>query len=276
MRQPLSLVVLRHTVLLVFVVISVYPALNVLSVSIRPGNQLQSTDLALLPAGWSFHNYVALFAKQPFLRWLGNSVLVATVVTLTGVALASIAGYACSRFRFVGRESLLIAILTTQMFPATMLLLPLYILVAYLRLLDTYLGLMIFYTSTALPFCIWQMKGFYDTIPISLEDAARVDGCSRPAVFWRVTLPLAVPGLVITALFSFMTAWSEYIVAAQVMQDEEMFTLPLGLKSFQANMSTEWGLYAAAAILVSLPVIAVFLVLSKYLVTGLTLGAVRE
>ena len=276
MREPRLITVLRHTVLLVFVAISVYPALNVLSVSLRPGNQLRSTDLSIIPADWSLHNYVALFTQQSFLRWMGNSLFVSAVVTLTGVALASIGGYAFSRFRFVGRQSLLVAILTTQMFPATMLLLPLYILVARLHLLDTYLGLMIFYTSTALPFCIWQMKGFYDTIPISLEDAARVDGCSRTEVFWRVTLPLAVPGLVITALFSFMTAWSEYIVAAQVMQDEEMFTLPLGLKSFQANMSTEWGLYAAAAILVSLPVIVVFLLLSKYLVSGLTLGSVKE
>ena len=154
------------------------PALNVLSVSIRPGNQLRSTDLSIIPADWSFHNYIAIFTEQPFLRWLGNSLLVSTVVTLTGVALASIGGYAFSRFRFVGRQSLLVSILTTQMFPATMLLLPLYILVAQLHLLDTYLGLMIFYTSTALPFCIWQMKGFYDTIPVSLEDAARVDGCT--------------------------------------------------------------------------------------------------
>jgi arabinogalactan oligomer/maltooligosaccharide transport system permease protein len=276
MREPKLITVLRHTLLLAFVVISVYPALNVLSVSIRPGNQLRSADLSLLPADWSFHNYVALCTKQPFLRWVANSLFVSTVVTLTGVVLASIAGYAFSRFRFVGRQSLLVSILTTQMFPATMLLLPLYILVARLHLLDTYFGLMIFYASTALPFCIWQMKGFYDTIPVSLEDAARVDGCSRSAVFRRVTLPLAVPGLVITALFSFMTAWSEYIVAAQVMQDEEMFTLPLGLKSFQANMSTEWGLYAAAAILVSLPVIVVFLLLNRYLVSGLTLGSVKE
>ena len=143
--------------------------------------------------------------------------------------------------------------------------------------MNTYLGLMVFYTSTALPFCVWQMKGFYDTIPASLEEAARIDGCTRDrASSGRVILPLAMPGLVITALFSFMTAWSEYIVAAQVMQDEEMFTLPLGLKSFQANMSTQWGLYAAASILVSLPVIVIFLMLSKYLVSGLTLGSVKE
>ncbi len=185
-------------------------------------------------------------------------------------------GYALSRYRFVGRQATMLAILTTQMFPATMLLLPLYILIAKLHLVNTFLGLMIFYVSTALPFCVWQMKGFYDTIPMSLEEAARIDGCSQAVAFWRVILPLAVPGLVITALFSFMTAWSEYIVAAQVLQDREMYTLPLGIKSFQASMSTEWGLYAAASILVSVPVVVVFLVLSKYLVSGMTLGAVKE
>ena len=276
MREPRSITALRHAVLLVFVAISLYPALNVLSISLRPGNRLRSTDLSIIPADWTLDSYIELFTEQPFLLWMLNSIVVASMVTVTGVALASIGGYAFSRFRFVGRKATMLAILTTQMFPATMLLLPLYILIAKLRLVDTYLGLMVFYTSTALPFCVWQMKGFYDTIPTALEEAARIDGCGRGAAFWRVILPLALPGLVITALFSFMAAWSEYIVAAQVMQDERMFTLPLGLKSFQASLSTQWGLYAAASILVSLPVVVVFLVLSKYLVSGLTLGSVKE
>ena len=276
MREPKSITALRHLVLLIFVAISVYPALNVLSISLRPGNRLRSTDLAIIPHDWTLESYRQLFTEQPFLAWLGNSLIVATLVTLTGVALASTAGYAFSRFRFVGRRATMLAILTTQMFPATMLLLPLYILIAKLHLIDTYLGLTVFYTSTALPFCVWQMKGFYDTIPVSLEEAARLDGCSQATAFWSVILPLATPGLVITALFSFMTAWSEYIVAAQVMQDENMFTLPLGIKSFQASMSTQWGLYAAASILVSIPVVVVFLLLSKYLVSGLTLGSVKE
>ena len=276
MREPKLITASRHAVLLAFVAISVYPALNVFTISLRPGNRLRSTDLAIIPADWTLVSYVQLFTEQPFLRWLANSLLVAALVTITGVALASIGGYAFSRFRFVGRKATMLAILTTQMFPATMLLLPLYIVIAKLGLVNTYLGLMAFYTSTALPFCVWQMKGFYDTIPASLEEAARIDGCSRAQAFWSVILPLATPGLVITALFSFMTAWSEYIVAAQVMQDEEMFTLPLGIKSFQASLSSQWGLYAAASILVSLPVVVVFLVLSKYLVSGLTLGSVKE
>jgi arabinogalactan oligomer/maltooligosaccharide transport system permease protein len=276
MRESYSITALRHVVLLTFVAIAIYPALNVLSISLRPGNQLRSTDLSIIPEDATLDSYRELFTDQPFLRWLVNSLIVAAGVTATGVALAAIGGYAFSRFRFVGRNATMLAILTTQMFPATMLLLPLYILIARLNLINTYIGLMVFYTSTALPFCVWQMKGFYDTIPASLEEAARIDGCSRAEAFRRVILPLAVPGLVITALFSFMAAWSEYIVAAQVMQDEEMFTLPLGLKSFQASMSTQWGLYAAASILVSLPVVIVFLMLSRFLVSGLTLGSVKE
>lgn len=275
-KEPKRVTLLRHAFLLLFVAISVYPALNVLSISLRPGDQLKTTDLSIIPEDWTLDSYRILFAEQPFLRWLGNSLLVSFAVTVTGVVLAAMGGYALSRFKFVGRQTLMLSILTTQMFPATMLLLPLYILVAKLHLMNTFLGLLVFYVSTALPFCVWQMKGFYDTISPSLEEAARVDGCSRLVAFRRVILPLAAPGLVITALFSFMTAWSEYIVAAQVLQDREMFTLPLGVKSFQASMSTQWGLYAAAAILVSVPVVVVFIVLSKYLVSGMTVGAVKE
>jgi len=276
MKEPLALTLLRHAVLLLFVAIAVWPVLDVISISLRPGDRLRSTEWELIPHDWSLDSYVELFTEQPFLRWLGNSLLVSTTVTVLGVALASISGYAFSRFRFVGRQTMMLSILTTQMFPATMLLLPLYIMIAKLGLVNTFLGLSVFYVSTALPFCIWQMKGFYDTIPVSLEEAARIDGCSQYQAFTKVILPVATPGLVITALFSFMTAWSEYIVAAQVLQDEQLFILPLGIKSFQASMSTQWGLYAASAILVSIPVVLVFLGLSRFLVSGMTLGAVKE
>jgi arabinogalactan oligomer / maltooligosaccharide transport system permease protein len=163
----------------------------------------------------------------------------------------------------------------TQMFPATMLLLPMYIMLVKLGLINTFLGLIIIYSSTALPFCIWTMKGYYDTISPSLEEAARIDGCSQFTAFYKVVLPLAAPALVIVALFSFMTAWAEYVVAAQVLQDTGLWTLPVGLQTFQANMSTEWGLYAAASLIVSVPVIILFLTLSRFLVSGLTLGSVK-
>ncbi len=119
------------------------------------------------------------------------------------------------------------------------------------------------------------MKGYYDTIPYSLEESALIDGATKFYAFWRVILPLAAPALVITALFTFMTAWNEYIVAAQVLWYEDMFTLPLGLKSFQGNMTTQWGMYAAAALLITIPVVILFISLSKWLVSGLTLGSVK-
>src|SRR5262249_15112847 len=156
----------------------------------------------IIPANWTLTSYKQLFTEQPFLRWTANSLIVAIAVTATGVALAAIGGYAFFRLFLVGRHGTMLSLLSTQMFSPTMLLLPLYIVIDKLQLINSYLGLMVFYTSTALPFCVWQMKGFYDTIPASLEEAARIDGCSRGAAFWRVILPLAVPGLVITALFS--------------------------------------------------------------------------
>ena len=194
---------------------------------------------------------------------------------MTGVGLASTAGYALSRFRFLGRSATLNGLLVTQMFPATMLLLPLYLILIKLSLINSYLGVIIIYSATALPFCIWQLKGYYDTIPLSLEEAASIDGCTRWQAFYLVVLPLSLPALVITALFSFMTAWNEYVVAALVLQDVDLFTLPLGLKMFQSNMSTQWGLYAAGALLVSLPVVGLFLVLSRFLISGLSSGAVK-
>ena len=264
-----------YSLLLIAVAWSIYPILRVITISIRPGDNLLNESLQIIPDDWTFENYIKLFTDHPMMTWMWNSILVTLTVMITGVALASTAGYALSRFKFPGRDASLLSLLVTQMFPATMLLLPLFIMLSNLHLINTYLGLIVIYSSTALPFCVWQMKGYYDTIPYSLEEAARIDGASRFMAFYKIILPLASPALVITALFSFMSAWTEYIVAAQVLWYEEMFTLPLGLKSFQANMTTEWGLYAAGAIIVSIPAIALFLFLTKYLIGGLTLGSVK-
>ena len=264
-----------YAVLALFAFIAVYPISRILTISLRPGDALLSQSLALIPEGASLDSYRTLFAETPFLKWLTNSLLVSAVVTVTGVALASTAGYALSRFRFAGRKTALSGILVTQMFPATMLLLPLYIVLIHLGLINSYLGIVVIYSATALPFCVWQMKGYYDTIPASLEEAARIDGATPWQAFYKVVLPLAAPALVITALFSFMSAWNEYVVAAVVLQDAELFTMPVGLKLFQGSMSTQWGLYAAGSLLVSIPVIALFLLLSRFLIGGLTLGAVK-
>ncbi|MEY2487457.1 MAG: arabinogalactan oligomer / maltooligosaccharide transport system permease protein [Verrucomicrobiota bacterium] len=267
---------LSYLALIIFSVFAIYPITRIITIALRPGDQLLSSSLALIPRGATFDNFRILVTQTPFLRWVFNSTVIALAVTLTGVVLASTCGYALSRFRFLGRSTMLNGLLVTQMFPATMLLLPLYLILIKLHLINSYLGVIIIYSATALPFCIWQLKGYYDTISLSLEEAAGIDGCSRWQSFYLVVLPLAAPALVITALFSFMTSWNEYVVAALVLQDINIFTLPLGLKIFQANMSTQWGLYACGALLVSIPVVVLFLILSRYLISGLSSGAVKE
>jgi len=266
---------ITYVFLTIFTFIVIYPIIQLVSISLRPGNRLLSTDLSIIPKDATFESFVKLFTERPFLKWIVNSLYVSFVVTISGVILAALAGYAMSRFNFFGKKIALLSLLTTQMFPATMLLLPMYIMLVNLGLINSYLGIVIVYSATALPFCIWQMKGYYDTIPTTLEEAALIDGASNFYAFYKIILPLAAPALVITALFSFMTAWSEYVVAAQILQDTDLWTLPLGLKSFEDNMTSEWGLYAAASLIVSIPVVILFLVLSKWLVSGLTLGSVK-
>ena len=261
--------------LVIFTLITIYPVLNVIGISLRSENAFNTKSLLLFDKSSSFKTYVQLFTQTDFFLWLRNSFLVSISVTLIGVILASTSAYALSRFDFKGRKFGMIAILTTQMFPATMLLLPFFILLSKLSLINSFFGLMIIYSSTVLPFCIWQMKGFYDTIPKALEESARLDGCNYFQSFYKIVLPLSSPALVITALFSFMSSWSEYVVAAIILQNPKLYTLPLGLKTFQSSLATEWGLYAAGAIIVSIPVIILFISLSKYLVSGLTLGGVK-
>jgi arabinogalactan oligomer / maltooligosaccharide transport system permease protein len=255
--------------------VSLYPVLYVFGVSLRGDNAFSARTLSIFPADASFRNYRELFERTEFLRWLRNSLVVSLAVTVAGVSLASISGYALSRFEFSGKRAALLTLLLTQSFPATMLLLPFFILLARLGLIDSYVGLFVVYSSTALPFCIWQMKSFFDTVPRELEDAARIDGCGPVRAYFQVILPLSLPAIAVTALFSFLGAWSEYAVAAVVIQDPDMYTLPLGLRTFQASLATQWGLYAAGALIVSLPVVVVFLFLTRFLVSGMTMGSVK-
>jgi len=264
-----------HALVWALVVFAVFPILQIVAISLRPGDQLYSTELQIIPDNATLDAYRIMFTEKPFLLWLRNSLVVSLGTALIGVALASLAGYAFSRFRFRARGAALQGILVTQMFPATMLLLPLYMIMRKLHLVDTLTGVVIAYAATALPFCIWTMKGYYDTIPQDLEEAALIDGCSPFQAFVRVTLPLSAPALVITGLFSFMTGWSEFIVARVLLPDSRLHTLPLGLESLASTYQTEWANYAAGSLLVCVPVVVLFLVLSRFLVSGLTLGGVK-
>ena len=166
--------------------------------------------------------------------------------------------------------------LVSQMFPGTLMLIPLYIiLVKWLGLGSTRTGLVLVYATISIPFCVWMMKGYFDTIPKDLEESALIDGASTRTIFFRIILPLAKPAVAVTAFFSFMTGWNEFILAATFMDKEVMYTAPVGLRFFVGGFSQQWGYFAAGSIIVSIPVVALFMYLQRYLVSGLTAGAVK-
>lgn len=264
-----------YAVLIVFTIIAVYPIVNVFSVSLRPNNRLYSTSLAIIPDDATLQAYKSVLFEKPFLLWLKNSLIVSLVTSVIGVGLASTTAYAFSRFRFRGHNAGMTLFLVAQMFPIPMFLLPLYILLGRYGLTDTLFGLAVPYVALTLPFSIWMLKGYYDTIPRELEESASIDGATPLSAFYRVILPLSLPALAITGLFSFMTGWSEYIVARVVLTQPDLFTLPLGLVNLQGQFSTEWGNYSAAAMLIMAPVMVLFLSMSRFLISGLTLGSVK-
>ena len=264
-----------NALLILACVIAIYPVLRVFSVSLRPNNQMFSTSLDIIPATATFDNYTRLFTEKNFLVWIWNSLIITIVVATIGVALAATSAYAFSRWKFRMRSAGLVFLLTTQMIPAGMLLIPIYLLLARLQMTNTYRGLVLAYIVSSIPFSIWILKGYYDTIPVDLEEAAMIDGASRLGTFTRMVLPLSTPALAIVFLFNFMQSWQEFPVAYRIVTNDVLWTWPLGIKAMQGQFETEWGMYAAGSMLIMLPVVLLFLYSAKWLISGLTLGSVK-
>lgn len=272
--------ILTHAFLVLTTIAVLYPVLWVLKMALTPG-QAFSLDPNPIPSAVTLEHFAGVVGTTDgsggwlFGRQMANSLLVAAVTSSIGIGLATTAGYAMSRWNFPGRDAGLRIFLITQMFPGVVMAIPLYILLDEMGLLDSLLGLSLVYATTAIPFCTWNMKGFFDTIPVELEEAARMDGADRWTTFRHIILPLARPALVVTGLFSFMTAWNEFILAATFMNDEQSFTLPVVLQSYVGDYGTEWGHFAAGSVIVSVPVMLLFFALQKHLVAGLTAGSVK-
>jgi arabinogalactan oligomer/maltooligosaccharide transport system permease protein len=278
-----------HVFLIVFTLLVCYPIFWVLTIAFSGKQSLAIVNLPQNPTSadrlraitpWpeeiSASNFVSVVRDQPFLRWMFNSAVVAAATTVVGVIMACTAAYAFSRFRFAARRAALMSFLVSQMFPGTLMMIPLYIiLVQWLQLGSSWMALVLMYATTAIPFCVWMLKGYFDTIPRELEESALMDGASTGRIFFSIILPLAKPAVAVTALFSFMTSWNEYILAATFMDRELMYTAPVGLRFFVGGFSQKWGYFAAGSIIVAIPVVVLFLFLQKYLVSGLTAGAVK-
>ena len=207
--------ILIHGTLSLAALIAVFPVIRVLSVSLRPADELLERNFQLVPPGATLANFGHVLTETNFLPWIFNSLIITIGTSLIGLVFAATSAYAFSRYKFPGRGVGLTALLATQLIPATMLIVPLYVLAASYDFigLGTYRGLLIAYSVTSVPFSIWILKGYYDTVPVELEEAAMVDGCSQLEAFWRILIPLSAPALVIVFLFNFLAAWNEYVLA---------------------------------------------------------------
>lgn len=272
-RHPLASILL-HATLITATLIALFPIAWIVLSSFKPGYAVQSTELALVKDP-TLANYTYVLTETSFPRWFLNSAIVAAFTMTIGVFISATTGYALSRFNFPGRRQLMMVFLVTQMFPVAILIVPIYVIMAKLGLINTLTSLVIAYLTVAVPFCAWMLKGYFDSIPNSLDEAAAIDGCSPFAVFWRVVLPLARPGLAVTAFFSFLTAWGEVAYASAFIQEDRKFTLAYGMQQFVGQFNPQWEYLTAAAVLVTIPAAFVFLYVQRHLISGLTAGGTK-
>jgi arabinogalactan oligomer/maltooligosaccharide transport system permease protein len=279
-RPRIWKMVATYAALIILCAVVLYPVMLVCKKAFEPGRQF-ALSASPIPTELTTAHFEQLFTERGahgellFLRHALNSIIVALATTVVGVILSCTAAYALSRFKFPGKKTGLMMFLVVQMFPATLLLLPLYVILNKLGLLNSIVGLVLVYSTTAIPFCVWTLKGYFDSLPKELEEAARIDGASTWMIFRRIMLPLARPGIAVTALFSFMTAWNEFIMASTFMTNQTRYTLPVLIQSSVTEFSQNWGLFAAGAVVTSIPVMIAFYVLQRALVGGLTAGAVK-
>ena len=279
MAPPRSFIWTRRIVLSALTIFALLPVYVMVSSSLKPLQDVTGT-FRWIPAHITVSPYLQMWQTVPLGRYFVNSLIVCTSAAALSVALATFAAYAVSRYRFRGRRVFTLAVLSTQMFPGILFLLPLFLIFVSIgnatgiTLLGSRTGLVITYLTFSLPFSIWLLAGYFDSIPRSLDEAAQVDGCGPVRALLRVIIPAAIPGIVTVAIYAFMTAWSE-VLFASVMTDDATRTLAVGLRDYSTQTDIYWNQIMAASIVVSVPVVAGFLLMQRFLVTGLTAGAVK-
>jgi arabinogalactan oligomer / maltooligosaccharide transport system permease protein len=279
-RKP-SLIesIATHLALMAAALLSLYPILWVISIAFSGRRPPEARVLPLVTEPTAQHLTGVVTSMRDgqwlFGRQLANSLVVSAATAAVGVLIAIPTAYALARFRFAGKESGVRALLATQMFPTVASAIPLYLLLYKLGLLNSRTGLTLCYASTSVPFAIFQLRAAFEAIPVDLEEAAMVDGATRFQAFLKVALPAARPAIAVTALFAFMSAYNEYVLAVTLLSKEEMFTLPVLLKSFIGEYRQDWQSFAAGSLVVSVPVMALFYLAQRHLVAGLTSGGVK-
>ncbi|WP_349944715.1 sugar ABC transporter permease [Lacrimispora sp. BS-2] len=260
----------------VICIVALIPILYAVSLSLSNGNAALGSGLLFWPKEVMFRNYSAILLDEPFMLWIKNSAILSGGTMVVAMGTAITAAYAFSRYRFKGRNGVLKMLLILNAFPQILSMFAIFRLFKTFHLLNSYVGLIIAYAGSMCIFGIWNMKGYFDTIPVEIEEAARIDGASGNQILLKVVLPLARPAIIVTAVMVLIFVWNEYLFSTTFMMNQSNYTLAAGLYQLQSNdYSTSWPLFSAAAILVSIPLLIVFFCIQKYMISGLTAGGVK-
>ncbi|MDR7375895.1 multiple sugar transport system permease protein [Rhodoferax ferrireducens] len=273
-HQPLRRIFTLHLPMLAIVLFALGPYLWMLLTSLKQESTLFSPERTFLPTVVTLENYLRLFQKTTFLSNLGHSLVVSSGTMLLGLSVSITAAYAFSRFRFAGRRALMLQFLLVNMFPIVLLIIPLFIIMKSLGLLDTHLGLILAHSTFSIPFATWMMISYFDAIPRSLDEAAMVDGCTPIGAMFRVVIPLTVPGIIATGIYIFITSWNEYLYAS-ILAGQNVRTLTVAIQTLVGEYEIAWGLLTSGGVVGALPVTLLFMLIQKRLVAGMTQGAVK-
>ena len=264
-----------YVILVIMAVIVLIPILWMVSTSIKIESETHTIPPQWIPDHPTLESYKRLWSEYPFLTYFKNSIIISAGAVILSVIFSCLAGYGVTRFRFKGKGSFLSFLLVTQMFPSIMLLIPYYKVLDMYHLKDTLVGMMLVYISFTVPFCSWMMVGFFRTIPLELDEAAIIDGCSRWKAFRKIVLPMTLPGISSSAIYAFITAWNEYMFAQVLINTPDLKTVPLGIAELNGYYKILWNDMMAASVIASLPLVILFIFLQKYFISGLTAGAVK-
>ena len=265
-----------NIIFMILCFLGLIPILYAVILSVSQGSGAVTSGMGNLPKQMTIDNYKKIILEEPFLRWLMNSAILSIGTMILAMSTSVTAAYAFSRFKFKGRNAMLQLLLLLNAFPQILTMFAIFRLFKNLNLLNSHAGLILVYAGSMCIFSIWNMKGYFDSIPIEIEEASKIDGANNMQLIWKIILPLARPAIIVTAVMVLIYVWNEYLFATTFMLKEESYTLAGGLYQLQANdYSRSWPLFSAAAILVSIPILIIFFCIQKYMVSGLTAGGVK-
>jgi ABC-type glycerol-3-phosphate transport system permease component len=274
-RWGRSRVIAWYVMMTGLTIVALFPFYWMLVSSFKTEAELFELQPTLIPLNPSIGFYERLLTGTPFVRYFLNSTLVSLVTTSLVIVVATLAAYSLARFRFRGREPFALSMLVGQMFPSVLLAIPIFVILSQIGLLNSFVGLVMAYVTFALPFCTWMLRGHFMNVPLELEESAMIDGATRLGAMVRITLPLAAPGIAATAILGFLLAWNEYLFAAVLITKDDLKTLPVGLSGYISPWFVDYGVLMAGSVMASVPVIIFFVLVQRYIIAGLTSGAVK-